>query len=159
MSRLTGLKQSIEVVPIVRTADSDSLACFSLIRLPFKPLFVVSVRRQASQAAVRPEPIVKVDPSADSGTSFGAGFKSVQIHAFILELVPEEFNEDIVQPAATAIHGNADTVLPQDIGEREAGGVDLTSGPRQNESWQARDVRDLPQWLGQTSIRGCHMGY
>lgn len=69
---------------------------------------------------MRPEPIVKVDPSADSGTSFGAGFKSVQIHAFILERAPEEFDEDIVQPAATAIHGNVDTVLPQDIGEREA---------------------------------------
>ena len=57
---------------------------------------------------MRPEPIVKVDPSADFGTSFGAGFKSVQIHAFILERAPEEFDEDIVQPAATAIHGNAD---------------------------------------------------
>ena len=65
------------------------------------------------QAAVRTSLIVKADPSADTLAGFRARFVSVQIHIFVFERAPETFNKHVVQPTASAVHGDADSIVQQ----------------------------------------------
>ena len=76
-------------------------------------------RGDSTQAAVRPETVVKVNPPSNTHTGLRAGLKSVQVHALIFQRAPEAFDEDIVQPAAPAVHGDTDSVLPQNVGKCE----------------------------------------
>ena len=73
------------------------------------------------QAAVRTSLIVKADPSADTLAGFRASFVSVQIHIFVFERAPETFNKHVVQPTASAVHGDADSIVPQDVCKGNAG--------------------------------------
>jgi Protein of unknown function (DUF2699). len=70
---------------------------------------------------VGPDLVVKGDPSADTCSGFRFGFIGVQVHVLVFERAPEAFNEHIVQPAATAVHGDADSIIPQDAREGKAG--------------------------------------
>lgn len=45
----------------------------------------------------------------------------VQIDLLILERAPESLDEDVVPPAALAVHADADAVLQEEAGKRRAG--------------------------------------
>ena len=82
---------------------------------------VATLRASPAQTAVRPSLVVKVDPSADAGAGFRASFVSVQVHVLVFEWAPEAFDKYVVQPAAPAVHGNADSLISQDVGKGKAG--------------------------------------
>ena len=46
------------------------------------------------------------EPPAKTGTQFRAGFKGVQVDAFVFQRPPEPLDEDIVHPASPAIHAD-----------------------------------------------------
>lgn len=88
------------------------------------PVGIVTIQGIPS-ADVRPsEPRIDLLQKSDAARCFQLCFGDKLNFRFGLVLIP---------------------VVPGEKGlEREAGGVDLTSGPRQNESRQPRDVRDFP---------------
>lgn len=56
--------------------------------------------------------IVKADPFAYARAGFRAGFVSVQVHVFVFERAPEALDKHVVQPTASAVHGDADSIVP-----------------------------------------------
>lgn len=51
-----------------------------------------------------------------------AGFKSMQINAFVFQGSPEPLNHDVVHPAPFAIHGNKDTRFLLEDGNKFSAG-------------------------------------
>src|SRR3546814_8067638 len=78
-------------------------------------------RSLPGQARVRSVGVVIGDPPAEASPELRVGLEGVEIGAFIFQRPPEPLNEDIVHPAAPAIHADAHVGLPQDRGEGEAG--------------------------------------
>lgn len=73
------------------------------------------------QAAVRTSLIVKADPSANASAGLRPRLVRVQVHVFIFKRAPEAFDKHIVQPTAPAVHGDADSIVPQDVCKGKAG--------------------------------------
>jgi len=67
--------------------------------------------------------VVVADPPTDAGLCLAAGLKGIEEHALIFQRSPQPFDEDVVHPAAAAIHRDADAGVLQRGGEGEAGGL------------------------------------
>jgi len=52
---------------------------------------------------------------------FAAGLEGIQEHALVFQRAPQTFDEDVVHPAATAVHRDADADVIQCVCEGEAG--------------------------------------
>ena len=77
------------------------------------------VRRLASEAEVRPLPILITDPTAKPAAQFGAGLEYVQIDAFVLQRPPEPFNEHVVHPATASVDADPHPGIAQHVGAGE----------------------------------------
>src|SRR3546814_8960883 len=64
-------------------------------------------RSLPGQARVRSLGVVIGDPPAEASPELRVGLEGVEIGAFIFQRPPEPLNEDIVHPAAPAIHADA----------------------------------------------------
>lgn len=62
------------------------------------------ILRSAREAEVKSLPVVIAGPPVETGTQIGAGLKSTQINALMLERSPELLDQDIVLTAAALIH-------------------------------------------------------
>src|SRR6266436_3212476 len=60
-------------------------------------------------------------PVTDPLSCFAAGLEGIQEHALIFQRAPQTFDEDVVHPAATAVHRDADANVIQCVCEGEAG--------------------------------------
>ena len=65
--------------------------------------------------------IVIFDPAANADPRLAAGLKGMQVDALVFERAPQPLNEDVVHPAALAVHRDPDTSIFQHIGEGDAG--------------------------------------
>jgi hypothetical protein len=65
--------------------------------------------------------IVVGNPIADTCPGLTARLKCVEINALIFQRSPQPFDENIVDPAALAVHRNFDLRVFQNSGELEAG--------------------------------------
>lgn len=73
------------------------------------------------QTAVRTSLIVKADPSADASAGFRPRLIRVQINILVFERAPETFDKHVGQPTAPAVHGDVDSIVPQDACKGKAG--------------------------------------
>ena len=65
--------------------------------------------------------VVVADPTFDPGFCLTAGLEGIEEDAFVFERSPQPLDEDVVHPAAAAVHRDADFGLPQGVGEGKAG--------------------------------------
>src|SRR5260370_33006546 len=65
--------------------------------------------------------VVIADPVTDPLSCFAAGLEGIQEHALVFQRAPQTFDEDVVHPAATAVHRDADADVIQCVCEGEAG--------------------------------------
>src|SRR3990172_150048 len=73
------------------------------------------------EARVRTASVVEREVAPDAGGGGGDGVVRVQVDLLVLEGAPEPLDEDVVAPAAPAVHADPDAVLEQEPGERRAG--------------------------------------
>ena len=72
-------------------------------------------------AVVGPICVVVADPTTDPCSCLTAGFEGIEVDAFVFQRSPQPFDEDVIHPAATTIHRDADVGILQDVGEGKAG--------------------------------------
>lgn len=65
--------------------------------------------------------VIMQNPFANAPAHLFATVKNMQINAFIFQAAPQPFDEDIVDPAAFAVHGDADARLFEQGGKFKAG--------------------------------------
>ena len=78
-------------------------------------------RRSAGERLVRTKSVVKTDPPGDPGVRFAAVGIALEIDLLALQRPPQPFDEDVVQPAAAAVHGDPDVGIGEAAGEGGAG--------------------------------------
>ena len=86
------------------------------LRRQFLPLAVDSIDLVGGPAAerrVRPVGIVVADPATDPGACLAARLEGVEEDALVFERSPQPLDEDVVHPAAAAVHRDADVGVPQ----------------------------------------------
>ena len=84
--------------------------------------------------------IVIVDPAADAGPRLAAGLKGIEVDAFAVERALHPLDEDVVHPAALAVHRDPDTSIFHYIGDGDA--VELAALVlRIGQSWSG--IQDL----------------
>lgn len=74
---------------------------------------------------VGPLVVVECDPASDTRLGLGPGFPGVQIDACVFQGSPQALNEDVVQLAGFAVHGDLDLGPFQLVGPVE--GCELTA--------------------------------
>jgi hypothetical protein len=57
----------------------------------------------------------------DPGPRLATGLESIEEHAFVFRRSPQPLDEDVVHPAATAVHRDSNAGVSQGVGEGEAG--------------------------------------
>ena len=65
--------------------------------------------------------VIMQKPFINALANLTATVKNMQIDAFIFKAAPQPFDEDIVDPAAFSVHGDADTRLFEEIGKFKTG--------------------------------------
>jgi hypothetical protein len=113
-------------------------------------------RRAVGEPLVRTPAIVKGDPRADAGVRVTAVDVALEVDVLMLERAPQPFDEDVVHPAAAAIHRDAHTGGYQHAGEGCAGelaaliGVeDLRLAEARQSFLQGRDAKRGIHGVGQ----------
>ena len=89
--------------------------------------------------------VVVVDPGFEALAEGGPILEVVEVNALVFQRPPEALDEDIVHPAAFAIHGNPDTVLLQYTGEvqrGELGALIEYKGKSEKEAGSPASVRE-----------------
>src|SRR4051794_14996595 len=69
-------------------------------------------------ARVRSARVVEVDVAANAFAGRAHGLVGMQVDLLVLDRAPHPFDEDVVAPAALAVHRDADAVFVQQSGER-----------------------------------------
>jgi len=100
------------------TACLRGALCRSLFR---RTVGVYLIRRLRLQAGVRTTVIEELDVPADPASGLADRLVGVQVHLFVLDRPPEAFHENIVTPAALAIHADGDPFFLEMSGEGFAG--------------------------------------
>lgn len=72
---------------------------------------VYLIGRLRFQAGVWSGRVVEVDVAVERGPCFADGYVGVQVDLFVLDRSPYPLDEDIVAPAALAVHADADPVF------------------------------------------------
>ncbi len=75
----------------------------------------------AVKRRVRSDGVVEADPACQPGTQRRACLKGVDVHALIFQGSPQQLDENIVHPAAAAVHADAHAGGLQASGETGAG--------------------------------------
>ena len=78
-------------------------------------------RVSVPQAGVRASGVVKLEVTADLASGFADRPVGVQVDVLVFERTPEALDEDIVGPAALAIHADLDAFFFEPSGERFTG--------------------------------------
>ena len=78
-------------------------------------------RRAVFQRLVKAALVVEGDPFANSRPSFEPVGVAFQIDVLVLQRAPEAFDEDVVHPAAAAVHRDADAGFDQHAREGRSG--------------------------------------
>jgi len=60
-----------------------------------------------------PDPVIKADPFSNFPLSDKTVAHVFEVNTFIFEAAPQPLDEDIIQIAAPAIHGDFDACIPQ----------------------------------------------
>lgn len=66
-------------------------------------------------------PVVELEIVGQLYARFGDAFIRMQIHVPVLDAASEPFDEDVIDPAALAVHADLDGVVGQHLGEIGAG--------------------------------------
>jgi hypothetical protein len=64
---------------------------------------------------------IGIDPTSDPSSCLAAGLEGIEEDALVFQRPPQPLDEDVVHPAATAIHRDADAGVLQRGGEDKAG--------------------------------------
>lgn len=72
---------------------------------------VYLIGREPLQAGVWPDGVVKLQVAADGRSGLADRSVGVQIDLLVLNRFPDALHEDIVAPAAAAVHADADSVF------------------------------------------------
>jgi hypothetical protein len=78
-------------------------------------------RRAVVERLVKATLVVEGEPFADARSRFEPVGVAPQIDVLVLERAPEAFDEDVVHPAAAAVHGDANAGVGQHRGEGRSG--------------------------------------
>jgi len=92
-----------------------------------------------------PTGVVEADPGDQSLAEGGAGFIGVDVDAFVLQGSPQALDEDVVHPAASSVHADFYSGIPQ-YG-RKSGAGKLASLIRVENLWTAEAGQSLFQRL------------
>jgi hypothetical protein len=65
--------------------------------------------------------VVVADPATDPGSCLAARLEGIEEDALVFEGSPQPLDEDVVHPAATAVHGDANAGGLERVGKGEAG--------------------------------------
>src|SRR5437660_9749288 len=76
------------------------------------------VGRSAAEGRVESIGVIEADPTSDPSSCLTASLECIEEDAFIFQRSPQPLDEDIVHPAATAVH--RDVGIPQSVRERKA---------------------------------------
>ncbi len=79
------------------------------------------IGRPAAEDRVGSIGIVVADPPTDPCSCLTAGLEGIEVDAFVFQRSPQPLDEDVVHPAATAVHRDADVGIVQGVGEGKAG--------------------------------------
>ena len=91
--------------------------------------------------------VVELDPPADAGAGVGARGVLRQIDLLIFERAPQPLDEDVIHPAALAVHRDVDPSVREPVGEGQACelaplvGVEDLGGPVAFERLGHRDLK------------------
>ena len=70
---------------------------------------------------MRARGVVVADPATDPGSCLAARLEGIEEDALVFEGSPQPLDEDVVHPAATAVHGDANAGGLERVGKGEAG--------------------------------------
>jgi hypothetical protein len=65
--------------------------------------------------------VVISDPTTDPCSCLTASLEGIEVDAFVFQRAPQPLDKDVVHPAATTIHRDADVGTLQGVGEGKAG--------------------------------------
>src|SRR3972149_7704203 len=82
---------------------------------------VSGVRGQAFESLMAANAVVEIEVDADTPVRLGDRAVGVQVHLFVLHAPPESLDEDVVNPAAFAIHADLDIGVFEYFGKVLAG--------------------------------------
>jgi len=82
---------------------------------------VYLVGRLCPQAGVRASGVVELDVARDLASGFAHRLVGVQVDVLVFERTPEALDEDVVAPAALAVHADLDAFFFEPPGEGFAG--------------------------------------
>src|SRR6266498_4172478 len=116
-SGMPATRQSSTVVSLLRTATTSPYLISQMRkRLTARPL----VGRSAAEGRVGSIGVIEADPTSDPSSCLTASLECIEEDAFIFQRSPQPLDEDIVHPAATAVHRDANVGIPQSVRERKA---------------------------------------
>ncbi|CAI09262.1 hypothetical protein ebA5509 [Aromatoleum aromaticum EbN1] len=72
-------------------------------------------------SAVRPAFVVEAQVGAQVGLGLGDAVIGLEVHLFVFHALPQPLDEDVVAPAALAVHADLDAVVFEQVGEIGAG--------------------------------------
>ena len=96
--------------------------------------------------------VVISDPTIDTGLCLAAGLERIEEHTLVFQRSPQPLDEDVVHPAATAIHRDADASVLQRGGEGEAGELPSFKPSLPEFQPQALDALRQPLETGEVAI-------
>ena len=80
-----------------------------------------AVETDPALSDVDPPFVVKSDPFGDAARGFAAVGVALEVNVLILQRPPQPLDEDVVHPAAAAVHGDRDACFGERAGERSRG--------------------------------------
>ena len=87
----------------------------------FGPVFVDDLRGEVAEGRVGPPGVVAAEAAGESVLQRGNGRVFAQADFFVLHAGPQTLDEDVVHPAAFAIHADAHVKLDQPTGPFRGG--------------------------------------
>jgi hypothetical protein len=86
------------------------------LRRGFGPALADDLRGEVGEGLVGPPGFVALEPASETGLQRGNGCAFAQVDFFVLRAAPEALDEDVVHPAAFAIHADAHIKFDQPAG-------------------------------------------
>ena len=104
---------------------------------------------------MRTAAIVEVEIAAQRLLDVGNGVVAVQVNLFILDRFPEALHEDVVPPAALAIHADLDAVFLKQAGEGRTGKLAALVGVHDFRSavFHDRFFQGIDTGIGRQAVR------